>query len=240
MVSRLTSQKGIDLLLDVLPALLADNVQLALLGSGEPGIEGWMRQETALNPGRVGSLVGYDEGLARLIYGGADALLTETNQDTLFIKAAVNACKIAKAETKSDIPIFVQVTVETTGTLLVGPDIAAAATVIHALDVPLIGLNCATGPAEMSEHLRVLAKNSTVGISVMPNAGLPQLGPKGATYPLSPEELAEYLENFVDSYGLTLVGGCCGTTPDHIRAIANAVAKRKPRAFYKENAEVTA
>lgn len=106
-----------------------------------------------------------------LIAGGADALLTETNQDTLYIKAAVNAAKAAKAEAKSDIPIFVQVTVETTGTLLVGPDIAAAAAVVHALDVPLLGLNCATGPQEMAEHIRWLSQNWPGLLSVQPNAG---------------------------------------------------------------------
>ena len=93
-----------------------------------------------------------------LIAGGVDAILIETCQDTLQIKAAVNGAKIARAEAGSDIPIFVQVTVETTGTLLVGPDIAAAAAVVHALDVPLMGLNCATGPQEMAEHVRWLGR----------------------------------------------------------------------------------
>jgi 5-methyltetrahydrofolate--homocysteine methyltransferase len=107
--------------------------------------------------------------------------------------------------------------------MLLGSEIGAALNALEPLNIDLIGLNCATGPAEMSEHLRVLAKNSTIGISVMPNAGLPQLGPNGATYPLGPEELAEYLENFVDSYGLTLVGGCCGTTPSHMEAVVKRI-----------------
>src|SRR6185437_10267453 len=94
-----------------------------------------------------------------LIQGGVDAILIETCQDTLQIKAAVNGAKNARAEAKADIPIFVQVTVETTGTLLVGADIAVAATVIHALDVPMIGLNCATGPLEMAEHVKWLGEN---------------------------------------------------------------------------------
>jgi 5-methyltetrahydrofolate--homocysteine methyltransferase len=119
-----------------------------------------------------------------LIAGGADAILTETNQDTLYIKAAVNAAKIARSEVGSDIPIFVQVTVETTGTLLVGPDIAAAAAVVHALDVPLIGLNCATGPQEMAEHVRWLSQNWPGLLSVQPNAGLPELVDGKTHYPL--------------------------------------------------------
>src|SRR5208282_1838457 len=117
---------------------------------------------------------------------GVDAILIETCQDTLQIKAAVNAVKIARAEAKTDTPIFVQVTVETTGTLLVGADIAAAATVIHSLDVPLMGLNCATGPQEMSEHVRWLSANWPGLISVLPNAGLPELGDGQTAYPLRP------------------------------------------------------
>jgi len=154
-----------------------------------------------------------------LIAGGADALLTETNQDTLYIKAAVNAAKIARAEAGSDIPIFVQVTVETTGTLLVGPDISAAAAVVHALDVPLIGLNCATGPQEMAEHVRWLSRNWPGLLSVQPNAGLPELVDGKTHYPLTPAELATWMERFVTEDGLNLIGGCCGTSNPHIAAL---------------------
>ena len=153
-----------------------------------------------------------------LIAGGADAILTETNQDTLYIKAAVNAAKIAKAQTNSDIPIFVQVTVETTGTLLVGPDIAAAAAVIHSLDVPLIGLNCASGPQEMAEHLRWLSQNWPGLLSVQPNAGLPELVDGKTHYPLGAEEMAVWMERFVMEDGFNLIGGCCGTSTPHIAA----------------------
>ncbi|GGJ11628.1 methionine synthase [Neoroseomonas lacus] len=154
-----------------------------------------------------------------LIAGGADALLTETNQDTLFIKAAVNAAKIARAEAKSDIPVFVQVTVETTGTLLVGPDIGAAAAVIHSLDVPLMGLNCATGPQEMAEHVRFLAQNWPGLISCQPNAGLPELVDGKTHYPLGAAELASWMERFVTEDGVNLIGGCCGTSTPHIQAL---------------------
>jgi 5-methyltetrahydrofolate--homocysteine methyltransferase len=154
-----------------------------------------------------------------LIAGGADAILTETNQDTLYIKAAVNAAKIARAEAKSDIPIFVQVTVETTGTLLVGPDIAAATTVVQALDVPLIGLNCATGPQEMAEHVRWLSRNWPGLLSVQPNAGLPELVDGKTHYPLGAAELATWMERFIVEDGLNLIGGCCGTSTPHIEAL---------------------
>jgi 5-methyltetrahydrofolate--homocysteine methyltransferase len=154
-----------------------------------------------------------------LIAGGADALLTETNQDTLFIKAAVNAAKIARKQAKSQIPIFVQVTVETTGTLLVGPDIAAATTVVHSLDVPLMGLNCATGPQEMAEHVRWLSQNWPGLLSVQPNAGLPELVDGKTHYPLGPNELASWMERFVVEDGLNLIGGCCGTSTPHIQSL---------------------
>ena len=161
-----------------------------------------------------------------LIAGGVDAILIETCQDTLQIKAAVNGAKIARAEAGADTPIFVQVTVETTGTLLVGPDIAAAATVVHALDVPLIGLNCATGPQEMSEHVRWLAANWPGLLSVQPNAGLPELVDGKTHYPLDAEQMASWVERFISEDGLNLVGGCCGTNTSHIQAL-DAMLRRR-------------
>ena len=171
-----------------------------------------------------------------LLDGGVDALLIETTQDLLQAKAAINGAREAMDKCDRDIILIAQVTVEATGTMLLGSEIGAALNALEPLNIDLIGLNCATGPAEMSEHLRVLAKNSTIGISVMPNAGLPQLGPKGASYPLGPDELADYLENFVDSYGLTLVGGCCGTTPAHMDAVVKKIGNHKlvPRKISRE------
>jgi 5-methyltetrahydrofolate--homocysteine methyltransferase len=154
-----------------------------------------------------------------LLEGGVDAILIETCQDTLQIKAAVNGAKLARAEANRIIPIFVQVTVETTGTLLVGPDIAAAATVVHALDIPLIGLNCATGPQEMAEHVSWLAKNYPGFISVQPNAGLPELVDGQTRYPLNAADMASWVERFVVEDGVNLIGGCCGTDTTHIAAL---------------------
>lgn len=161
-----------------------------------------------------------------LIEGGVDAILIETCQDTLQIKAAVNGMKIARAEMGTTTPIFVQVTVETTGTLLVGPDIAAAATVIHSLDVDLMGLNCATGPQEMAEHVRWLSENWPRLISVQPNAGLPELVDGQTRYPLSPEDMATWVERFIVEDGLNMVGGCCGTSTPHIAAL-DAMLRRR-------------
>lgn len=161
-----------------------------------------------------------------LIEGGVDAILIETCQDTLQIKAAVNGAKIARRELGRDTPVFVQVTVETTGTLLVGPDIAAAATVIQALDVPLIGLNCATGPQEMAEHVRWLSTNWPGLISVQPNAGLPELIDGKTHYPLSPDDMASWVERFITEDGLNLIGGCCGTSTPHIAALDLMLRRR--------------
>jgi 5-methyltetrahydrofolate--homocysteine methyltransferase len=162
-----------------------------------------------------------------LVDSGSDALLIETTQDLLQAKAAVNGARQAITETKRDVMLIAQVTVETTGTMLLGSEIGAALNALEPLDIDLIGLNCATGPTEMSEHLRYLSKNSRVAISVMPNAGLPILGKKGAEYPLGPEELAVALETFVNDYGITLIGGCCGTTPAHMQAVVKKLAAKK-------------
>jgi 5-methyltetrahydrofolate--homocysteine methyltransferase len=154
-----------------------------------------------------------------LIAGTADAILIETCQDPLQIKAAVNGAKRARRDAGSETPILVQVTVETTGTLLVGADIAAAATIVEALDVAGIGLNCATGPQEMAEHVKWLGENWPGLISIQPNAGLPELVDGKARFPLTPGELTAWLERFIVEDAVNLIGGCCGTDVPHIRAL---------------------
>ena len=168
---------------------------------------------------------------AGLIAGGADALLIETVQDLLQAKAAVAGARRALAEAKRDMPIVAQVTVESTGTLLAGADIAAAATVLHALDVEIAGLNCATGPQEMAEHLSWLSQNWPGPISVLPNAGLPELVGGETRYPLSADELAEWLARFVEEDGVALVGGCCGTTAEHVAALDAMLRARAEDGF---------
>ena len=169
----------------------------------------------------------YETASTGLIEGGSDALLIETTQDLLQAKSAVNGARDAITKSKKDIVLIAQVTVETTGTMLMGSEIGAALNALEPLGIDLIGLNCATGPAEMSEHLRVLSKGSTVGISVMPNAGLPVLGENGAHYPLSPVELAKSLKQFVIDYKVNLVGGCCGTTPEHMGEVVKQLQGTK-------------
>ncbi|MFQ5954855.1 MAG: methionine synthase [Kiloniellales bacterium] len=156
---------------------------------------------------------------AGLVAGEVDGLLVETCQDPLQMKAAVNGAKRALGEAGRDLPIIVQVTVEGTGTLLVGTDIAAAATVVRALDVAMMGINCATGPQEMAEHVKWLGDNWPGPISVQPNAGLPELIDGRPVYPLSPAELAQWQARFIEEDGIAMVGGCCGTTVEHIAAL---------------------
>ncbi|KUH39101.1 MULTISPECIES: methionine synthase [Streptomyces] len=176
----------------------------------------------------------YQRNAEGLVAGGSDALLVETTQDLLQTKAAVLGARRALEALGADVPLIVSVTVETTGTMLLGSEIGAALTALEPLGIDMIGLNCATGPAEMSEHLRYLARHSRVPLSCMPNAGLPVLGKDGAHYPLTAPELADAQEGFVREYGLSLVGGCCGTTPEHLRQVVERVrditpAPRDPR-----------
>ncbi|MFF1378264.1 methionine synthase [Streptomyces sp. NPDC058308] len=176
----------------------------------------------------------YQTNAEGMIAGGADALLVETTQDLLQTKAAILGARRALDATGANLPVICSVTVETTGTMLLGSEIGAALTALEPLGIDMIGLNCATGPAEMSEHLRYLARHSRVPISCMPNAGLPVLGKDGAHYPLTAPELADAQENFVREYGLSLVGGCCGTTPEHLRQVVERVrgketTRREPR-----------
>ena len=163
-----------------------------------------------------------------LLKGGADAFMIETSQDLLQTKAAINGCKVAMAELGIRLPLFVEVTVETTGTMLMGSEINAALTALEPLEIDMIGLNCATGPQEMSEHLRQLSQHSTIPVMVMPNAGLPVLTATGASYPLGPEDLAIAHEQFVKEFGLSLVGGCCGTTPAHMSAVVKRLGGKAP------------
>ncbi|WP_432060470.1 methionine synthase [Streptomyces sp. S1] len=170
----------------------------------------------------------YQQNAEGLLAGGADALLVETTQDLLQTKASVIGARRALEALGADVPLIVSVTVETTGTMLLGSEIGAALTALEPLGIDMIGLNCATGPAEMSEHLRYLARHSRIPLSCMPNAGLPVLTSDGAHYPLSPAELADAQETFVRDYGLSLIGGCCGTTPEHLRQVVERVRDLTP------------
>ncbi|MFC5379655.1 methionine synthase [Aquipuribacter nitratireducens] len=171
---------------------------------------------------------GYEQQARGLLEGGVDLVLVETVQDLLQAKAAVVGARRAMAALGLRVPVYVQVTVETTGTMLLGSETPAALTVLRGLRVDGVGLNCATGPAEMGEHVRHLSRHADAGLSVMPNAGLPVLAADGARYPLAPGELADAHELFTGELGVALVGGCCGTTPEHVAAVVDRVGGRRP------------
>ena len=171
----------------------------------------------------------YQLQVTGMLRGGVDAVLIETSQDLLQAKSAIIGAKRAMKALDHKVPVLVSVTIETTGTMLMGSEIGAALTALSALGIDAIGLNCATGPTEMSEHLRYLGKFSKLPVVVMPNAGLPILGPHGAHYPLTPSELATAQLQFVNDYGAGLVGGCCGTTPAHIAELAKKVEGATPK-----------
>ncbi|WUI72231.1 methionine synthase [Nocardia sp. NBC_00403] len=202
----------------------ADGTPRYVLGSMGPGT----KLPTLGHAPYVALRDAYGEAALGMLDGGADAILIETCQDLLQVKAAVTGSQRAMAKLGRRIPIITHVTVETTGTMLVGSEIGAALSALEPLGIDMIGLNCATGPDEMSEHLRHLSRHAQVPVSVMPNAGLPILGAHGAEYPLTPEELAIALRGFVSEFGLALVGGCCGTTPEHIRQVTAAVREVEP------------
>lgn len=169
----------------------------------------------------------YFMGAKALLDGGSDALLLETMQDLLVVKASVVGAIRALRETGRQVPLFVQVTMEQTGTMLVGSEMSAALNMLETFpEVCAVGLNCATGPVEMTQHVRFLSQNSTRPISVLPNAGLPVMENGRAVYKLTPDELAAHHIRFVEEFGVAMVGGCCGTNPDHIRAVAKAIGNR--------------
>ena len=172
----------------------------------------------------------YLEQIRGLLDGGVDVLLIETCQDILQSKTAIAAARAAFDQCGRRVPLMCQVTMETTGTMLMGTDIAAAAVTLEAFsELDVIGLNCATGPQEMSEHIRHLSKYCSRYLSVLPNAGLPQVIDGRPHFPLKPIELARWLQEFVVEDGVNIVGGCCGTTPEHLKAVVAAVGDLKPK-----------
>ncbi len=173
---------------------------------------------------------GYKEQAKGLITGGVDLLLVETVYDLLGAKAAIIGAREAMSELGLWVPIQTQVTVELTGRMLPGTEIAAALVALRAMDVDVIGMNCATGPSEMGEHLRYLTQNTTIPVSAQPNAGLPSVVEGKMHYDLTPEDLARAQHRFVEEMGVGVVGGCCGTTPEHISAVVQAVSGKRARA----------
>ncbi|MFD5034934.1 methionine synthase [Streptomyces sp. NPDC058405] len=171
---------------------------------------------------------GYQQNAEGLLAGGADALIVETTQDLLQTKSSLIGARRAMDALGMNVPLICSLAFETTGVMLLGSEIGAALTALEPLGIDLIGLNCSTGPAEMSEHLRYLARHSRTPLMCMPNAGLPVLTKDGAHFPLGPEGLADAQEAFVNDYGLSLIGGCCGTTPEHLRQVVERARELTP------------
>lgn len=170
----------------------------------------------------------YMPAVEGLLDGGIDLFLLETCQDPLQIKASLCAIRDAQARRGADLPVAVSVTVETAGTLLVGTEIAAAVSILSSLSVDIIGINCATGPGQMAPHVQELCRSFPGPVMVMPNAGLPENVKGTLVYTMEPEQFAADLKRFIEQFGVNLVGGCCGTSPDHIRALKHAVAGVRP------------
>src|SRR3954467_10013578 len=171
----------------------------------------------------------YYEQAKYLVEGGVDLLLIETSQDILEVKAAVAGIERLFAEIGRRLPIQTQVTLDVSGRMLLGTDIASAMTTLEALKVDVIGLNCSTGPEHMREPVRYLSEHATLPLSVIPNAGLPlNTGTGEAIYPLEPEPMASMLREFVEQFGVRIVGGCCGTSPEHLASIVKAVRAATP------------
>ncbi|MFD8619778.1 methionine synthase [Streptomyces sp. NPDC059513] len=171
---------------------------------------------------------GYQQNAEGLLAGGSDALIVETTQDLLQTKSSIIGARRAMEALGIEVPLVCSLAFETTGVMLLGSEIGAALTALEPLGIDFIGLNCSTGPDEMSEHLRYLARHSRTPLMCMPNAGLPVLTKDGAHFPLGPDGLADSQETFVRDYGLSLIGGCCGTTPAHMKAVVERVQGLTP------------
>jgi 5-methyltetrahydrofolate--homocysteine methyltransferase len=170
----------------------------------------------------------FGEQARGLVEGGADVLLIETSQDILEVKAQIAGIRRYMKSAGVSIPLQVQVTLDTSERMLLGTDIAASLVIMEAMRADIVGLNCSTGPEHMRQPVRYLCENARVPISVIPNAGIPHNEGGVAIYPLSPEALAEAHEEFVTRIGVSIVGGCCGTTPEHMKQVVDRVWGKKP------------
>jgi 5-methyltetrahydrofolate--homocysteine methyltransferase len=171
----------------------------------------------------------FREQAVGLIQGGVDVLLIETSQDILEVKAAISGCHAAFEETQVFLPIQAQVTLDTTGRMLLGTDVSAALTILEGLGIDVIGLNCSTGPEHMREPIRILGESATLPVSCIPNAGLPLNVDGQAVYPLEPAPFANDMYEFVTKHNVSVVGGCCGTTPEHLRLLIEKLGSRAAR-----------
>lgn len=209
-----------------------DNARKAIGGKGGVYIAGSIGPGTklpSLGHISVESLsLAYEEQIRALVEAGVEMLIVETCQDMLQIKTTMTACFDTLEKLGRKLPVMVSVTIERTGTMLIGTDIAAAAVTFEPFPIFSFGLNCATGPADMESHIRYLSRNWPGRISCYPNQGLPEVVNGKTCYSLTPETYAREMKRFVTEYGVSVVGGCCGTTPAHIAELARTLAGVKP------------
>ncbi|WP_136798259.1 homocysteine S-methyltransferase family protein [Desulfosediminicola ganghwensis] len=170
----------------------------------------------------------YREQFQALVRAGVDLLIIETCQDLLQIKTAMTTCFEVLEEAGKDLPVMASVTIERSGTMLVGSDIATAAVTFEPFPIFSFGLNCATGPTDMESHIRYLSQNWPKRISCVPNQGMPEVVNGKTCYPMSPEEYGREMKRFINEYGVSVVGGCCGTTPDHTRQLVQSLSGVTP------------
>ena len=189
-------------------------------GTQQPMVNGTLSFDTMFDA--------YKLQASGLIAGGVDVLLVETCIDLMQCKIAVLACDAAMTDAGVRLPLMAQVTMETTGAMLCGTEMPAVITTLEMLPVDVIGMNCATGPELMLDHVRTLSRHSSKFISVLPNAGLPILANGGSCFPLSPADFVEWQERFVKEFGVNIVGGCCGTTPEHLRQLVERLGVTRP------------
>ena len=209
-----------------------ENARKAIAGKANTYIAGSIGPGTklpSLGHISVGSLSNaYEEQIRALALAGVDLLIIETCQDLLQIKTAMTTCFATLENLGLNIPVMASVTIERTGTMLVGTDIAAAAVTFEPYPIFSFGLNCATGPMDMESHIRYLSRNWPGRISCVPNQGMPEVVDGKTCYPLSPETYANEMKRFITDYGASVVGGCCGTTTAHIRQLVTTLTGVKP------------
>lgn len=172
--------------------------------------------------------VAYAEQIKALVEAGVDALVIETCQDLLQVKTALVTCFEVLEQAAADLPVLISVTMEQQGTMLVGSDIAAVCATLEPFPIFSLGLNCATGPADMASHIRFLSQNWPGRISCLPNQGLPEVVNGKTRYPMTPDEYVAHMRRFIMQEGVSVVGGCCGTTPEHIRQLAGSCGDLSP------------
>ena len=226
------AEYGLENKVEAINHAAVENARKAINGKANVSIAGSVGPGTklpSLGHIRVDNLTrSLRQQITALAEAGVDVIILETCQDLLQAKTAVITCLETLEQLGKNIPVMLSVTIERTGTMLVGTDIAAVVATFEPFDLLSLGLNCATGPADMESYIRYLSHHWPKRISCIPNQGLPAIIDGETVYPMKPAEYAEHMKRFIEHDGVSIVGGCCGTTPEHIRCLVDAVSGVKP------------